>query len=109
MANEAISFVRCRTLESLSTSKYRTSCRVPSLHCSPDAVFPGLYFHMFGQRKKQLSPAAKPPTASQEGIQFPLNSKGERSTTATGQVILSTGLACRLSATFVPAGSTRQI
>ncbi len=50
------------------------------------AVFPQLYFHMFGQRKKQLHPARPKAPVSEEGIQFPRGAKGDRSTTAAGQV-----------------------
>ena len=49
-------------------------------------LFPGLYFHMLAQRKKTLAPPRPAAKAEESGIQFPKNDKGERSTTAMGQV-----------------------
>eukprot|EP00048_Salpingoeca_helianthica_P005841 m.92232 g.92232 ORF g.92232 m.92232 type:complete len:782 (-) comp13770_c4_seq1:67-2412(-) len=48
-------------------------------------LFPMLYLHMISQRKKQLGTPKPKPVVSEEGIQFPRNAKGERSTLATGQ------------------------
>lgn len=48
-------------------------------------LFPPLYFHMFSQRKKALSPARPREPVKEDGLQFPKNEQGARSTSQVNQ------------------------
>lgn len=54
-------------------------------------LFPGLYMHMIAQRKKVLNPRRPRPVVT-EGIQFPKDKTGKRSTTATGQAAFAASI-----------------
>lgn len=53
-------------------------------------VFPGLYMYMFSQRKKQLGTKRAPPPVV--GIQWPVDAKGVRSSSLTGQTALAVSM-----------------
>ncbi len=79
----------------LSSSLFNDGSNKPntshaSLCSLPPTVFPQLYLYMISQRKKTFSPPRPTPVIA--GIQFPADSKGERSTTTTNQAAFAASL-----------------